>query len=331
MSELVFATVIGELKKSWNGAISDPEIIELLYDAVALPTGLMNKNGDPITVPKGTASKIVNRKAGGNIRQDIRKSSTDKRVAESIVDFFTKEILSQLLSGSEDDLIHRLKRIIEDDGEIAASKKDELLALAGKKTLAAFLASVYLYSLSRQNVSSRLTDAGKSEKDKNEIKKHPLPKLEIPASIGNKEYGYISALLDAYAEKTKIHDFKIELVDAYPDLKQHFIRQRNDYFAAEAVRRGTRDIYGDAEEEYFHVLLNEIYNGIIDVYESASHKTGFDRLNAVLIEAKSTPVDQCWLSRDTVWIGNSQKKGVCHILVNERVLKGWVIKDVEDI
>lgn len=111
----------------------------------------------------------------------------------------------------------------------------------------------------------------------------------------------------------------------------NFIRQRTDYFAAEAVRRGTRDVYGDSEEEYFQILLDEIYNGIIDVYKSAKYKTGFERLEAVLIEAKGTPVDQCRLSRDTVWIGNSQKKGVCHILINENVLKGWVKKDATGI
>lgn len=42
MSELVFTTVIAELKTSWAKSISDPEMIELFYDAVALPVGLLN-------------------------------------------------------------------------------------------------------------------------------------------------------------------------------------------------------------------------------------------------------------------------------------------------
>lgn len=332
MSELVFATVIAELKTSWAESISNPEIIELLYDAVALPTGLVNQNGDTITVPKGTASKIVNREVGGNVRQDIRTNSTDQLVLDSIEGYFKKEVLPKLLKGSEDDLIHRLQNIINSDGEIAADKKNELIALADKKTLAKFLASVYLYSLSRKNVPG----GGKAknlqtESEREESKKHPLPKMTIPVRIGNKERGYIDALMDVYAESTGEQDFKIKTLDTYPDVKQHFIRQRNDYFAAEAVRRGTRDVYGDNEEEYFQILLDEIYNGIIDVYESHKHKTGFERLEAVLIEAKGTPVDQCWLSRDTVWIGNSQKKGACHILINENVLKGWVRKDVASV
>lgn len=309
MNELVFASVIAELKTSWAESISDPEMIELLYDAVALPVGLLNQNGDTITVPKGTASKIVNREVGGNVRQDIRTHSTDQKVLDSIEDYFTKEVVSKLLRGSEDDLIHRLTAIINKDNEIAADKKKELLSFANKKTLAKFLASVYLYSLSRKNVpSGGAAKSAKEESDKEESKKHPLPKMTIPVRIGSKERGYIDALMDVYAESTGEQNFQAKTLDTYPDIKQHFIRQRNDYFAAEAVRRGTRDVYGDSEEEYFQILLEEIYNGIIDVYESPRYKTGFERLEAVLIEAKGTPVDQCWLSRDTVWIGNSQKK-----------------------
>lgn len=328
MSELVFATVIAELKTSWAESISDPGMIELLYDAVALPIGLMNQNGDSITVPKGTASKIINREVGGNVRQDIRTNSTDQRVLNSIDDYFQREVISKLLKGSEDDLIHRFKTIIKDDGEMSDEKRTELLGLANKKTLAKFLASVYLYSLSRKNVpSGGKAKTIKTESEKEESKKHPLPKMSIPVRIGSKERGYIDALMEVYAESTGEQDFKIKTLDSYPDVKQHFMRQRNDYFAAEAIRRGTRDVYGDSEEEYFKILLDEIYSGIIDVYESRKHKSGFERLEAVLIEAKGTPVDQCWLSRDTVWIGNTQKKGVCHILINKKMLKGWVKND----
>ena len=65
MKELVFATVLTELKTSWEDAIAVPDLINLLYDAIAEPVGLTNKNGDPITVTKGTASKIMNRQPGG--------------------------------------------------------------------------------------------------------------------------------------------------------------------------------------------------------------------------------------------------------------------------
>lgn len=87
MDELVFATVVVELKQAWNETISDPDLIMLLYSAVAEPLGLSNQNGDPIFVNKPTASKIVNRLPGGNPLKVIRKGSNDGRVRSSIVVF----------------------------------------------------------------------------------------------------------------------------------------------------------------------------------------------------------------------------------------------------
>lgn len=153
MKELVFATILAELKKSWGDTVTDPDLINLLYDSVADPVGLTNKNGEPITVSKGTASKIVNRQPGGNPHRSIRKYSTDDRVTSSIANYFSRNIVKRLLKGSEDDLIERLKAVIQEDSGIAETKKHELLKNAQKNTLALFLASAFLYSVSRENVS----------------------------------------------------------------------------------------------------------------------------------------------------------------------------------
>jgi hypothetical protein len=51
---------------------------------------------------------------------------------------------------------------------------------------------------------------------------------------------------------------------------------------------------------------------------------GFARLNKVMAQAATIRVDKCLLSRLPDWIGASEKKGVCHILVNDRRIKGWV-------
>ena len=52
----------------------------------------------------------------------------------------------------EADLIAELSKAISFDATISESKKTELLALANKKTLANFLASVFLYAINKQNV-----------------------------------------------------------------------------------------------------------------------------------------------------------------------------------
>ena len=113
MKELVFATVLAELKTSWGDTIADPDLINLLYDAVAEPVGLTNKNGEPITVTKGTASKIMNRQAGGNPNRSIRSKSADDRVLTMIEEYFKRNVVKRLLKGCEDDLIERLKVELE--------------------------------------------------------------------------------------------------------------------------------------------------------------------------------------------------------------------------
>jgi len=107
---------------------------------------------------------------------------------------------------------------------------------------------------------------------------------------------------------------------------EHYKRQRKDFYAAESVRQGTRETYGDTDPDQFEVLKEETYDGVIDVWEQ-KHLNGYIRLNAVLAQATHIRIDRCWLCRDTDWIGNSQRKGVCHILANDGIITKWVNKD----
>ena len=322
MKELVFATVLAELKTSWGDTIADPDLINLLYDSISEPAGLTNKNGEPITVNKGTASKIMNRQSGGNPHRSIRSKSADDRVIASIEEYFKKNVVKRLLKGIEDDLIERLKTIINDDMGIAEVKKQELLANAQKNTLALFLASVYLYSLSRDNVSSG--DSGA----KPITAATELEVIPIPTGITGVEGSYTDALLAAYGQAEGIKNFTVDMLDAYPTHKENFSNQRKYYFAAEAVRRGTRDLYGAKERDQFEVLKDEMYEGVTEVWEDEA-KNGLARMRKVMAQATKTSLDKCRICRDTEWVGNSQRKGVCHFLVGENRLKGWVRDDDE--
>lgn len=50
-------------------------------------------------------------------------------------------------------------------------------------------------------------------------------------------------------------------------------------------------VWAEEEEEYFKIFLKGIKDRVIDVYYSQRFKTGYERLEAVMIEAKNTPVD----------------------------------------
>ena len=330
-AKLVFAVYLEELKGAWNETISEPDLVNLLYDAISEPAGLLNRRGETITVSKGTASKIFKRLRGGNVNQTIRKHSHDSAVIGSIDHFFETKVVKRLLHGSEINLIHRLDSIIQEDETIAPSIRNELHELAQKNAISSFLAKAYIQSLQPKNVLETKTQ-NTSEMNKDDAKHHPLQSETPSDRVQPKERRYTNALMDVYAEDAQIPSMtEYDLNGKYNRYRPHFTRQRGDYFAAEAIRRGTRDFYGDDEEEYFTILENEIYNGIIDVWENPSLSTGFDRLRATLEAAMHAPVDQCWIARDTVWVGNSQKKGVCHVLVNEGKLEGWVNKRASSV
>lgn len=322
MKELVFATVLAELKASWADTIADPDLINLLYDAVAEPVGLTNKNGEPITVAKGTASKIMKRQPGGNPNRSIRSKSADDKVLASIEEYFKRNVVKRLLKGCEDDLIERLKAVINDDAGISKAKKQELLKNAQKEKLAMFLASVYLYSLSRDNV---LHDSSSTKPITTTTELEVIP---LPTGITGVEGSYTDALLAAYGQAEGIKNFTVDMLNTYPIHKENFSNQRKYYFAAEAVRRGTRDLYGTKEKDQFEVLKDEMYEGVTEVWEDEA-KNGLARMRKVMAQATKTSLDKCRICRDTEWVGNSQRKGVCHFLVGENRLKGWVRDDDE--
>lgn len=61
------------------------------------------------------------------------------------------------------------------------------------------------------------------------------------------------------------------------------------------------------------------------------YDTGYDRLIAVLEKITNTSLDLSTLVQIRNLIGNMEKKGICHILVNEGTIKAWVRNDGESV
>lgn len=318
MQEMVLATVVTEIKNAFVDEISDPELIELLYRGIAEPLGIKLSK-----VQKGTASKIVNRAPQGNPLRVIRGHSQDPEVKSSIGEFFKKNVTRHFMPNMEEEIIFHFRGDIKADGKISDSKRDELLRLGKKETFDEFLGQVYLYSLTRDNV---LTPEAKAKLDTEleEYKRHPLEDAEIPETIIKEEHEYTAALTAAYAQTESIITFPMDKIGDYPKYEKHLSEQRKYYFAAEADRRGTRDIYD--KEDQFNLLKSETYEYIKDDYEEPA-ESGLARLKAVLGRVRDFNSNRCWLLRDTDWIGIPQKKGICHFLVKDGTIEGWVRDD----
>jgi hypothetical protein len=324
MDEMVFATLLIFLKDVWDEVISEVDLIQVLYDGVADPIGLRANDGSVICVKKGTASKVFSRQTGGNVRKDIRENSKDVRVINSIEGYFNKHVLTHILPTRKADLIEGLKAVIEKDDVV--SDKQRFLKYADVLHIAKFLSEIYLYVLTRDNVyhgCKQLTG-----QDLENYKHHPLPVIHIPNRIGTTERKYTDAILETYAQATGQSSFSKKDLDKpeYAEYAEHMAEQRNYYFAAEAVRRGTRDIYSEDDIDQFGVLEDEIYEGIIETWRD-HYRNGMARLSAIFREVPKIDISRCWLRRDTDWIGNAQRKGVCHFLVKDDRIKGWIKAD----
>lgn len=325
--ELVFSNYVVELKNAWRGTIANENLIQLLYDSIVMPLSLMDKNDEYITVKKETASRLINRK--DNVSPKIRQEVDNPVIQRSIVKYFSDVVIPEIFISGQNELLHKMMILVNGDSDISQAKKTELSDLAQKNTLAEFLANAFLYTIIRDNkIQKKSLDS--DDDIENDIqgknRKKPLSIITPPVKIAEEETPYIAALLDAYGEAESIANFDTEDLETFPKHKNHFIRQRGFYHLAEAVRRGTRDMYSDKDPDQFEVLKDETFEGVVEVWED-SYDNGLDRLRSVLSQAAVIRVDRCWLTRDTDWIGNPQKKGICHFLVNDNRLEGWVVKD----
>lgn len=151
-----------------------------------------------------------------------------------------------------------------------------------------------------------------------------LPVQLIPQSaLKTGELPYINALCEVYAEKIN-NKVTADTINSLPSrYRKDFANQRMAYYSAESVQRSVREVFADGEQQ-FKALKQDAFDGISDTYYDDRHASGYDRLRAVLDKITSTTLSKSTLINIAGLIGNLEKKGICHILVNDDVIKSWV-------
>ena len=139
-----------------------------------------------------------------------------------------------------------------------------------------------------------------------------LPVQLVPQDeLDPNELPYIDALCEVYAERIQ----RAVSPDAIPrEFRRHYANQRKAYF-----------------ETQFKALKSDAYEGIEATYFSDRHTTGFDRLEAVLEKITNTSLSGSALMNVVGLISNLEKKGICHMMVNDGNIKSWVKIDDEII
>lgn len=322
MDEYVFGTYAQLLKDAWRGRVSQIAICRTLYDAVLYSvSGKEVTTSDKAVSNSGKATKLFKRQ--DPVHNDVVAHKDDSAVRDDICDYFDDNITPKLEQSRIGDLKAKLVAVI-DSSDRPQDVKDEIIGLS-EGSLSVFLSSAYLESLARNN---------KAETRDRRHKTVNLPpfdataynSVEVPEDITPEESKYIRALLDAYGDAEGVDSVELEFLNSHKKVKKykrHFSRQRQDYFNADFVRHSTRassDMYGNGP---FTDLEKEIHDGIIDIYED-DFPHGLERLKKCLEQAALVQIGRSWIKSNPEWLSVSVKKGVCHILVNEDILEGWV-------
>lgn len=154
--------------------------------------------------------------------------------------------------------------------------------------------------------------------------------LVSQSALETHELPYINALCEVYAEKIS-QDVTPDSIDTLPPMyKRHFAEQRKAYYSAESVHRSVREVFADGEQQ-FGALKDDAYDGIEPTYYDDNYATGYDRLRAVLEKITNTTLTKSTLVNIIGLISNLEKKGICHMLVNDERIRSWVVIDDETV
>lgn len=152
--------------------------------------------------------------------------------------------------------------------------------------------------------------------------------IELPIQLDESqiyefESGYISALCNAYAEALSRDEVAVDDIPNLPRKYQaNFYDQRKAYLSAESIQRSISEVYEDGENQ-FDILKEDAFFGIKTTYYD-DYDTGYRRLLEVLKKVSDIQLTKSKLMLIKNLIGNLERLGIVHILVNDETIKSWV-------
>lgn len=137
------------------------------------------------------------------------------------------------------------------------------------------------------------------------------PQTDTPPQVPEiHESRYIEQLFEAYTDNKNDNVENLDTLEQWPDLADHYHRQREYFYSAESLRNFARDTvpYGTFDE-----LQAEVHAGVVEI-EAGPHPCALTRLNSVTQAAAQLPLTANGLISVT---RIQDKKGICHQLSND--------------
>lgn len=131
-----------------------------------------------------------------------------------------------------------------------------------------------------------------------------------PPQHRDDEARYVQRLVDVYCERFPGAISGLDDVPAVEEADEHLKRQREAFYAAEAVRVFARDA---TQPAYFERVKKDVYDIVVEV-AARSYPDGWERHGAVMAVAGTVQLTPTVL---TPFVETNARKGVCHHLANE--------------
>ena len=218
--------------------------------------------------------------------------------------------------------------LVKDCEDVSDTAKKALLKVYNSGEKLEFLARVFQRAVRGENKvvsKSRKKKAADTDADSvtefNTLVRKKKPRVKVPKKVQPPELNYVTQLYLAYQSATGKAVTKPEDLDPL-DYREHFEHQRKTFYMAETVHSEIRDSVMPNEPDPFDELKEEIDTGIFEV-KRAPYKNAVLKIDAVVGKAAELSISSMVDDATNHWIGGGEKKGVCHMLVNEERLK-WV-------
>lgn len=295
-------------------------VVQTLLDPITAQKGVVNSKGKPYTIIPREANDFY--ESTQDIYKNLRDGLTNFYATDENNEKLEFYILSDLNDYQSEELYSSLLDAVR-KSDLDSAKKKAIEDAYDNGDMTEFFRLCYFYALLENNNTK-----SKRAKKQSRIQVKDLlegligkkPDYYVPKDIKETELPYINELLAVYSEKdavtySTINDLKP--VTKYSlDIEQH----RKYYYSAECIRIGLRDTEV-ASLNLFEKLEDDVYNNIFSIINNDSISS-YERLNTTMDKLDHVVLGSA-LAKFTDWVTTSERKGVCHTMVNSGKIK-WV-------
>ncbi len=322
--------------RAFEKGVSKPnmtKIAKALFEPIIDLDGVVNRVGNPYVIDSTYAKNWYEQTT--DIPENIKRAAGRQDLINNIGDLFWEHVIDPIVNQMQETEMYMALTSLILDSDLEKEQKDELIELYNDNERPDFLGRAFLYAVVRDNlkkdpsIPEEPIDSDLKQFKELIRKKYPKPKpLTPPEDIEDDEIGYVKELYRVYGEVSGEIYARPEDLDAEPKLRRNFDRQRKDYYKAETIHRELRDTIRLDETEGFDLLKDEVYDGVIDTRDK-DYDSGMERLSAVMEHATGLSLSNNLKDRTLDWVGPGEKKGVCHMLVNDHRLS-WMEDDDDE-